>query len=155
MDEVQSILAEEFEAIKNELIAKHDELGMRASGNWAESIEVVIEGNNAKIIGEHYSEQLEYGRQPGRFPPSEAIEKWIEAKGISSRIEGQISVSSLAYLIARKIAREGWKREEYGGVELISQIVTPERMQEVLNKVGGQYVDTFTRGLIKYMKEAA
>ena len=47
-----------------------------------------------------------------------------------------ITISSLAFLIARKIANEGWKRERFGGVELISTIVTDERIQMIIDDVG-------------------
>lgn len=152
--ETAEILLEEFESLKADLIAKYDELGMRSSGQWADSLEVQVKGNNAKIIGLKYSDQLEYGRKAGSMPPSNAIEKWIYEKGIASRIEGKISVSSLAFLIARKIAREGWKRENHGGVELISEVVTPERIQSILDRIGSMYTNTFTNDIINYLKAA-
>ena len=37
------ILKIEFESIKVDLIKKYDELNMRASGDWANSLESVIE----------------------------------------------------------------------------------------------------------------
>lgn len=138
------ILTEEFNLLKEELIAKYDEKGMRASGNWANSLEVTVTGGlSAKLIGDEYSEQLEYGRKSGKQPPSQAIEQWIRDKGIMSRIVGKISISSLAYLIARKIAREGWRREGYGGVELISEVVTPERIQKIIDRVSESYIPLF------------
>lgn len=138
------ILTEEFNLLKEELIAKYDEKGMRASGNWANSLEVTVTGGlSAKLIGDEYSEQLEYGRKSGKQPPSQAIEQWIRDKGIMSRIVGKISISSLAYLIARKIAREGWRREGYGGVELISEVVTPERIQKIIDRVSDSYIPLF------------
>ena len=138
------ILTEEFNLLKEELIAKYDEKGMRASGNWANSLEVTVTGGlSAKLIGDEYSEQLEYGRKSGKQPPSQAIEQWIRYKGIMSRIVGKISISSLAYLIARKIAREGWRREGYGGVELISEVVTPERIQKIIDRVSDSYIHLF------------
>lgn len=154
MNDSSTILIEEFESLKEDLIAKYDELGMRASGQWADSLEVQVKGDNAKITGLNYSDQLEYGRKPGRMPPSEAIEKWIYAKGIAARIQGEISVSSLAFLIARKISREGWKRENNGGVDLVSQVVTPERIQSILDRIGELYTNTFTNDIINYLKAA-
>ena len=47
MSNTTTILAKEFASLKNELIAKYDELGMRASGHWADSLSIAIEGNNA------------------------------------------------------------------------------------------------------------
>jgi hypothetical protein len=140
-----NILKEEFDLIKADLIKAYDAKGMRASGNWANSLEVQVKGFSATLTGEKYSEQLEFGRKAGKQPPSEAIEQWIRDKGLSSRIEGNISISSLAYLIARKIAREGWKRESYGGVDLISQVVTPERIQAIIDRVTTEYIPVFEK----------
>ena len=146
---VTEVLQSEFEALKNELIAKYDELGMRASGNFAESLEVQVNDTKAVLLGANYAEQLEYGRKAGKFPPIAQIEQWINYKGIMSNIQGKISVSSLAFLIARKIARVGWKREEFGGVELITQVVTPERIQQILDKVSDIYLGTLTSDIQK------
>jgi len=148
------ILQQEFEALRDDLIAKYDELGMRTTGNWADSLEVVVSENKAVILGVPYSQQLESGRVPGKQPPSQVIEQWIKDKGIASRIEGKISISSLAYLIARKIGREGWKREDHGGVELVSQVVTPERIQSILDRISDIYVTDFTNDLINYLQAA-
>lgn len=138
------ILTEEFNLLKEELIAKYDEKGMRASGNWANSLEVTVTGGlSAKLIGDEYSEQLEYGRKSGKQPPSKVIEQWIRDKGLMQRITSKISITSLAFLIARKIGREGWKRQGYGGVELISEVVTPERIQKIIDRVSDSYIPLF------------
>lgn len=148
------ILQAEFESLRTDLIARYDELGMRASGAWADSLEVQVTNTKATLTGLQYSDQLEYGRRPGGQPPSEAIEKWIIEKGIAARIEGNISISSLAFLISRKIAREGWKRESKGGVELISEVVTPERIQSILTKIGDEYKNGFVNDMINYLRAA-
>jgi hypothetical protein len=140
-----SILKEEFDLIKADLIKRYNEKGMRASGNWANTLEVQVKGISAQLLGEKYSEQLEFGRKAGKQPPSKAIEQWIRDKGLASRIEGKISISSLAFLIARKIAREGWRRQSYGGVELISEVVTPERIQAIINRVSAEYIPAFEK----------
>jgi hypothetical protein len=151
MSSTAQILSTEFEALKNELIAKYDELGMRASGQWAESLTVELGENGAEILQESYGDQLEFGRKSGRQPPSEAIEQWLIAKGIAARLEKDISVSSLAYLIARKIGREGWNRKEHGGTELISSVVTPERIQTIIDKIGESQLNEFTTKISDYL----
>ena len=50
----------------------------------------------------------ENGRGPGKFPPPEAILKWVEFKRLVPSTRGKaISTKQLVYLISRKIAREG------------------------------------------------
>lgn len=147
------VLSKEFEALKKDLILAYDAKGMRASGKFADSLEVRVEGLTAQLWGENYAQQLETGRKSGKFPPIDAIKKWIEDKGIASRIQGNISVSSLAFLIARKIAREGWKREQFGGVELISQVVTDQRMQKIIDEVGVEQALKYTTEITKMIQE--
>lgn len=147
------VLSKEFEALKNDLIRAYDAKGMRASGKFADSLEVRVEGLTAQLWGEDYAQQLETGRKSGKFPPIDAIKKWIEEKGIANRIQGEISVSSLAFLIARKISREGWKREQFGGVELISQVVTDQRMQKIIDEVGVEQALKYTTEITKMIEE--
>lgn len=151
MSSTAQILSTEFEALKNELINKYDELGMRASGQWAESLTVELGENGAEILQESYGDHLEFGRKPGKQPPSEAIEQWLIVKGIAARLEKEISVSSLAYLIARKIGREGWSRKEHGGTQLISSVVTPERIQSIIDKIGESQLNEFTTKISDYL----
>lgn len=57
---------------------------------------------------EDYWRIVENGRRPGKFPPPDAIIEWIRVKPIMPRETGKIpSEKSLAYLIGRKIARDG------------------------------------------------
>jgi hypothetical protein len=148
--QVADILKEEFELLKTDLIKRHNELGMKASGEWERSLEVTATSNKAVLTGLKYSEQLEFGRRAGKQPPSKAIEQWIKDKGIQSKI----SVTSLAFLIARKIAREGWKREKFGGVELISQVVTPQRIQSIIDKFSGSYIPIIEKEIKLMYQEA-
>ena len=147
------VLSKQFEALKKDLIIAYDAKGMRASGKFADSLEVRVEGLTAQLWGENYAQQLETGRKSGKFPPIDAIKKWIEEKGIASRIQGEISVGSLAFLIARKISREGWKREQLGGVELISQVVTDQRMQKIIDEVGVEQALKYTTEITKMIEE--
>jgi len=123
----------EFESLKDDLIAAYDRKGMRASGDWANGLETIIEENRGTLLGLDYTQELETGRNSGKQPPSDAIEQWIYDKGIDSQIEGNITVKSLAYLIARKIGKEGWDRAEHGGVELVSEVITDERLSRILS----------------------
>ena len=136
MATVQQVITQQFDLIKLELIEKYREKGMRASGKFEESLEVITTTTNAKIIGEDYTQQLEDGRRPGKFPPIAEIKQWIIDKGIVNQIKGEITISSLAFLIARKISKQGWKRKDHGGVNLVSEVITDKRIQEIIDLVG-------------------
>jgi len=55
------------------------------------------------VFTEEYWLYVEYGTSP-HWPPPEAIEEWIRVKGIAG---DATTISQLAFLIGRKIAREG------------------------------------------------
>lgn len=56
-----------------------------------------------------YWKYIEYGRKPGKFPPPDVIREWVKVKPVVPRpIDGITPTNNqLAYLIGRKIAREG------------------------------------------------
>jgi hypothetical protein len=149
--EIAEVLQAELNILKDELIAEYDALGMRASGQWADSLEVQTSEMRGTLLGLDYTRQLQFGRDAGRFPPINLIEKWIEDKGINYT---GITLSSLAFLIARKISREGWDRNGFGGVDLIGRIVTPERIQRIIDKVGEVYLSGFVNEVITQLKVA-
>lgn len=150
----EQILIAEFEQIKEEIIARHDELGMRASGDFANSLEVEGKGLTVKLFGFDYVEYLVDGRGPGNFPPISAIEQWIDDKGLSA-VEADISVSSLAFLIARKIANEGTEYFKQGGTDLLDSVITPQRIQSIIDKVSVFRVAEFTSRFTNLFQELA
>ena len=153
----EEIIQKEFEQIKKDLIIRYQELGMKASGKW-ENSEINIDASNtninASIVGENYTKQLIFGREPGGFPPTKAIEDWIIAKGITP-IEKNLKISSLAFLIARKIAKEGTKYYQQGGTDLIESVITPERLDKIINQVGVINVNKTVTTLTTYLKNIA
>ena len=56
------------------------------------------------MVGWNHILTLETGRKPGAPPPTDPILSWLQFRGINPP---DISQDSLAYLIARKIGREG------------------------------------------------
>ena len=148
-----SILLEEFNLIKQDLIVLYDKKGMRTTGKWAESLRVESSEYSASLFGENYSQQLETGRKLGRFPPIKQIEQWILDKGVFSNALKKIKLSSLAFLIARKIAKNGWNRKDTGGVNLISEIVTPQRIQEIIDRFGVLVAFNLTTEIVGFLNE--
>ena len=132
----------EFELLKAEIIELYDAKKMRASGAFAESLKVDSVGNDSgftiNLSGLDYANELEKGSEPKEVSIAK-ISKWILDKGVFAQALQKIKLSSLAFLIARKISREGWKRQRFGGVELISSIITPQRIQDIIDKIGINY----------------
>lgn len=152
----EKIMLDEFTRSMSDLKERHIALGMKASGQFIDSLEVVQRGDRVSLLGVDYTYYLVNGRKAGKFPPIATIKKWIVDKGIASRIRGEISVSSLAFLIARKIAREGTEYFKKGGTDLVSSVFTPERIQEIIDKVGAELTLTFVGQIRKeFIKIAA
>lgn len=61
------------------------------------------------FLGPEYWKWANYGRGPGKMPPSAPIEKWIEKRGILPRSghDTPTARKGLAFVIRRKIGKEG------------------------------------------------
>ena len=148
----EEILRVEFDSLREDILARHTALKQKASGQFERELENKTSGLTGLLVGSHYTEQLVNGRGPGKFPPIKMIESWIRIKPI--RIIGErISVSSLAFLIARKIAREGTEIFKAGGTDLISSVITPERVQSIIDKVTRLNINSFTSEVSNIFRE--
>lgn len=162
MSTTQQILSQEFEKLRVDIIREYDRLGMRASGKTAESLDVITSVNNGKLIGDKTFGALESGRSPsssGSKPGNliDEIKQWIKDKGIVSDIKNDTDNSSLAFLITRKIHKQGWMRNSprnpIKGVELISNVVTQRRIQSIIDKVGVELTLTLVTKLENEFKK--
>ncbi len=89
----------------------------KASGNLISSLKPLsIQFTNGKVDADisiaSYWKYVEYGRRPGKFPPVNKILEWIKIKPVIPRPMNGLKPPTepqLAFLIARKIAREGIK----------------------------------------------
>ncbi len=81
-----------------------------ASGRLLKSLDFfVVETLNGCLLTIVYDQHMIYvdqGRRPGKFPPPDAIKKWMKDKNIHS---DSMTDDQLAFLIGRKIAKEGIK----------------------------------------------
>jgi hypothetical protein len=117
------------------LIRKYDELGLRASSEWAEGLEVRIDSpTKGTILGVKYTEQLVNGRESGPMPPVDPIKKWVQNKlGITGK-RGQ----RIAWAVATKIKNEGTEIYKQGGTDLLQVLDDKETM------------DIFAQGIKEY-----
>lgn len=127
-EENANILKEEMEGIKNDILQLYNASGKKTTGEFEKGLETEYKDLTATLKGYTYLG----GRRPGKMPPIKAIEDWIKAKGLKS-IEDKISTSTLAFLIARKIAEKGTDKQRH--LQVYSQIITPERIQKILDRV--------------------
>lgn len=117
---IQTIASEFIIEYREEILAR----SLSQSGYLPDSMQPeVITDDTALYVAialADYWKWVEKGRGPGKQPPLTKIEDWIERTGlaVSTDADGRsISVRSLAFLIARKIGREGTE-----GKHIISDI---------------------------------
>lgn len=128
----EEIYIEALELYVQALIDKYDQLGLRASGQWADELEIEINGTRGIIKGMEYTEQLVDGRFPGTPPPIRPIKSWVEKKlGLS----GDEAVSA-AYAVSRKIGKEGTEIYKKGGTDLLEALNDPELFKVFTDKIG-------------------
>ena len=145
----KEILDQFLGSIRLDIIASSDQQGRNATGNAKAGLTVETGFTSGKLIDKAgYTEWgWEYGRAPGRFPPIEAISRWIDAKGI---IPQDISKKSLAFLIARKIAREGTKLFRQGEPSgVITDNITEDRMASLQQVFADKYSSMIMSEMIR------
>lgn len=91
---------------------KMEQAGYDKNGELYNFKEIVeYKGNifELSVLVPDYWEFAENGRKPGKFPPPDAILKWIQFKQLVPKaVNGKVpSTSQLVYLISRKIAQKG------------------------------------------------
>lgn len=111
-----------------------DKKDINASGDASRSLRPVATANKGEIWGNHYIEQIVFGRGPtkGRGPGDllEAIRKWIHTKAGFSGLSFE-EREGLIYPITRNIHKEGTKRgndPRFPGLDL--KEITEKRTRE-------------------------
>lgn len=119
-DKVMELVASELEALKQRIIENHRSAGQVASGRTIASLKVEITEDGGVLWGRSAFGTLETGRKGGKVPAGfwKIIRQWMDDKGI--QVE---KPDSFAYLVARKIAKEGTQLFRNGGR---SDIYSPE-----------------------------
>ena len=132
--EIKGILIEELDSLRQRIIENHIRAGQRASGRTIKSLHVVVDDNHGFLFGRQAFGVLETGRRPGKVPKGfyKIIRQWMMDKGI--QVE---KPKSFAYLVARKIAREGTELDRTGKHEDIYSKDIELTIQNIMNRVFG------------------
>lgn len=103
---------------------------MNASGKTAASVRYEVTTDGLRVYGAGHIFTVETGRRPGAFPNITAIRQWIDDKPIIPR--DNISKNSLAFLIARSIARQGTLVHQLGGKSgVLSNVINQDRIDKL------------------------
>ena len=97
-----------------------------------------------------YFHFAENGRRPGKFPPPDAILKWVQFKRIVPRPgrNGKVpSTNQLVYLISRKIATKGTE-----GKHLFEKTLDDQNLDNLANKLVELITAEFEKEIEKYIE---
>lgn len=152
LTELQQVLQDFAEDIRDryrDVLAKNDHI---ASRKLVDSIKTQVEvGDNyyeVTMTLEDYWKYVEYDTKP-HFPPPDAILKWIQIKPVIPRPDanGRIPTQKqLAFLIGRKIAREGTTGTH--DLEQTKEDILPW-WREQISKALGHDIENYIRKLVR------
>lgn len=136
MKEVQNIIFEELEDLRKRIISNIDSAGRKASGRTSGSMHTDISENRGILFGRMAFGTLETGRKSGKVPAGfyQIIKQWVIDKGIS--FDSQSERNSFAYLVSRKIAREGTQLYRTGAEADVYTTEVPETIERIKDRVG-------------------
>lgn len=141
----EDILNKEIDSILKDVIALYERSGKKVTGNFAQQLDVKVDGNSGQLLGVEYLS----GREPGKMPPTKEIEAWIKRKGIAGMVD-EAKISGLAYIIARKIAKEGTKDS---GIDVYAEVITPARIDTILKKISSFNAMEFVEAVQDKLKQ--
>lgn len=117
-----------------DLIANYVRLGLRAFGEFERGLSYEATSNNLTISAPFHARIMEGGRSAGKFPPPDEILRWVRLGKIVK--SSDITDEQLAYLIGRKIAREGIKvPNKYNIGSVISSVLADGRIDSLISDI--------------------
>ncbi len=150
MDAKRAIYEGYLFALQKLLISSYESSGRKASGKFAEGMCTEVTDTRMTLYGASHSVFVERGRSAGAFPPRKAIMEWIEVKqGLPSVFKEK--KEQFAFLIARKIAREGTRGSDV--VESVIQEWIKNTMPKLLNELGQAYLVQIENDIVPLLKK--
>jgi len=145
MNNSNEIIKAEIDSIIEDILTMYEDSGKRTSGQFGEGLQAVYSnnGNTVQLFGYGYLA----GRKAGKMPPVKAIETWVINKGLAA----SANASGLAWAIAKKISKEGTKKENH--LPIYDRVITPQRIDEIIKKVSQFNVDLFINEITAEFKK--
>jgi len=153
----QLVVTQLRDAIKNKPLPRNGGKSSvaNASGNLEKTLNYEVENGVLKVYANKYIGALIFGRKPttnsGNGTLKLKIRQWIDDKGIVPK--DNISKDSLAFLITRKIHREGNSLYPNGS-DLLSAIVTDKLISDLKSDIFLEFTDIVKTGF-QTLKKAA
>lgn len=152
--EIERVLTE---VVNRFLIPKFIDLGMNATGDWINALEVRVNENTGEIWGLDYTEFLVNGRPPnknqdkkalakfavGMFYKNESYKRWLSARGLNE----------YGIQIAYKIAKEGTSYYP-SGTDLLEVLESNDVSNYIYKELGGVMAGQLRAMIVRDMKKA-
>ena len=133
------------DVIKDILVPHFLAKGMNATGNWVEKVEAVVD----VIRGPKYTEQLVWGRSPGKFAPIEPLKQWAMAKfGLDER-----EALGMAYGVSNNLKKFGSSWYRQGGTDLLEILQAQETIDYIIERTRSFIVQQVTLELRRSLKK--
>lgn len=148
----EEIYRKYVDELRDEIVNRYLSQNRKASGKFQDEIESEISNLSVKLFGAPHSVFVEKGRGPGKFPPVKVIEDWIEVKqGLPTVFKER--KKQFAYLIARKIAREGTDGSDI--LESSIQNFVEKRLWKLMDELGDAYAVRLQNDIVPLIKKFA
>lgn len=128
MFDFDEVVQQEFDKLVAEITEVYEQSGKKVSGEFTKGLKVSQSTNGWILEGFGYLA----GRLAGKPPPVNVILEWVKAKGLQPIAKGQTQ-TQLAYAIAYNIGKKGTDSKYH--LKIYEQVITPQRIQEILDKV--------------------
>lgn len=122
-----------------------------ASGDLAKSVRYEVDYAGLRVFALDYILYVNDGRRPGKVPPRQAIKDWINEK----RLSFDIPIDSLAFLIQRKIAKQGTTAWIQGGTDLIEGVINDNLIKEITQAFADDYIKQIKSEILTAYRIAA
>lgn len=142
----EALTAKLKEDIKSKPITKFG--AVNASGKLYDSVSYEVDERGLRILAFDYAYFIEFGRGPtrtngtGELRPK--IRQWIDDKGI---VPDGITKDSLAFLITRKIHREGTEIFKQGGTTLLRDIFNDRLISDIQSDLALSFQDAIVSNI--------
>ena len=145
----KEILENWLRMIAEDYKANMDAKGLTASGNTKSKTKVVMREDGGSIEVPLYNKALVQGRRPNTKQDPESLRKWVGWAGstfLADWVQDKGLPSGIAYAVAWKIAKEGWKvpnanksGRNFNDGTLIADTITPEKKTTLFKSLGENY----------------
>lgn len=151
---MEFVITSEIEQLVEKLanLYKSELVGSLSSGDLLDfDFKMSINGNLFQVTFclQEYWQYVEYGRRAGKRPPIEVIEDWIRIKPIIPYpINGKVpDTRQLAFLIARKIGRDGIEGKKY-----LTKAMYSDEAESLIQQIKQEFFIQVSNRLVEELK---